>query len=85
MKPFHAVGLVLIAWYLLIAPSTKGTTNVDAPARQWKHSESFDNAPDCEAARKQIVAVATAVGSKAPPGRVWAKCLASDDPSLKKN
>jgi len=85
MKPFHAAPLVLIAWYLMIAPSTKGTMNLDAPVSQWKHSESFDSQPDCEAARKQIVAVANAVGSKAPPGSVWAKCLSADDPSLKKN
>jgi hypothetical protein len=85
MKPFHAAGLAMIAWYLLIAPSTKGTMNVNAPVREWKHSESFDNVSDCEAARKQIVAVATAVGSKAAPGSVWAKCLSSDDPALKKN
>ncbi len=85
MKPFHAAALALIAWYLMIAPSTKGVIKVDAPVREWKHSESFDSHPDCEAARKQIVAVAKAVGSKAPAGSVWAKCLASDDPSLKKN
>jgi hypothetical protein len=85
MKPFQAAGLALIAWYLMIAPSTKGTMDVNAPVRDWKHSESFDSASDCEAARKQIVAVATAVGSKAPAGSVWAKCLSDDDPSLKKN
>lgn len=83
MKSVHAAGAALIAWYLLVAPNNKGVVNVNAPMRDWKHSESFDNQPDCETARKQIVAVATAVGSTAKPGTVWAKCLSSDDPSLK--
>lgn len=79
----HTSPLLVAAWYLLFAPATKGVMKVDAPLSQWKQTGSYDNSGDCEAARKQIVAVANAVGSKAPPGSVWAMCVPSDDPRLK--
>jgi hypothetical protein len=85
MKSLHAAGLVLAAWYLMVAPTTNGKTRVDAPMSQWKQSGPYDSSEECEATRKQIVAIAGGVGSKAPPGSVWAKCLSADDPSLKKN
>jgi len=84
MKLPHAAGLLLAAWYLMVAPTTNGKTNVDAPMSQWKRSVPYDSSNECEATRKQIVAIATGVGSKAPPGSVWAKCVADDDPGLKK-
>jgi len=83
MKPRYSAPLLLVAWYLLFAPTTKGNMNVDAPLSQWKQSASYDTSDDCEGARKQIVAVATAVGSSAPKGRVWAMCVPTDDPRLK--
>jgi hypothetical protein len=85
MKPFHAVGLALAAWYLMVAPTTNGKTDVTAPMNKWKQSGPYDDSVECEATRKQIVAIATGVGSKAPTGSVWAKCVSADDPSLKKN
>ncbi len=75
--------IALVAWYLLFAPKTNGVMKVDAPVGQWTRSASYDTSGDCEAARKQIVAVATAVGSNAKPGSVWAMCVAADDPRLK--
>ena len=78
-----AAAVVLVAWFLLFAPKTKGVMNVDAPVSQWTQSASYDSSAECEAARKQIVAVATAVGSTAKPGSVWAMCVAEDDPRLK--
>jgi hypothetical protein len=83
MRITHAAGLLLAAWYLMVAPTTNGKTNVDAPINQWKKSGPYDNPIDCEATRKQIVAIASGVGSKAPPGSVWAKCVSTDDPALK--
>ncbi len=85
MKATHAAGLVLAAWYLMVAPTSNGKTNVDAPMNQWKQSGPYDSSEECEATRKQIVAIASGVGSKAPPGSVWAKCVSADDPSLKKS
>ncbi len=85
MKPFHAVGLALAAWYLMVAPTTNGKTNVDAPMSKWKQSGPYDSSNDCEATRKQIVGIATGVGSNVPTGSVWAKCVSADDPSLHKN
>ena len=83
MKATHALGLVVAAWYLMVAPTSNGKTNVDAPLNQWKQSGPYDSAGDCEATKKQIVAIAAGVGSKAPPGSVWAKCVSADDPTLK--
>ena len=74
---------LLVAWYLLYAPKDKGVMNVNAPLGQWTQSASYDTSGDCEGARKQIVAVATAVGSSAKAGTVWAKCVPADDPRLK--
>ncbi len=84
MKAFHAAGLALAAWYLMVAPKTNGKVNVDAPMNQWKQSGPYDTSGDCEATKNQIVAIAGGVGSNAPAGSVWAKCVSEDDPSLKK-
>ena len=84
MKCTHAAALALAAWYLFVAPTTNGKTRVDAPMSQWKQSGPYESQVDCEATRKQIVAIASGVGSNAPPGSVWAKCLQDNDPSLKK-
>jgi hypothetical protein len=83
MKRSHTIALALAAWYLMVAPTTNGKTRVDAPVSEWKRSGPYDSFDDCEATRKQIVAIATGVGSNAPAGSVWAKCLSEDDPSLK--
>jgi hypothetical protein len=83
MKITHVLGVVLVGWFLMVAPTSNGKTNVDAPLSQWKQSGPYDNVIDCEATRKQIVAIASGVGSKAPPGSVWAKCVSTDDPALK--
>jgi uncharacterized protein YfaP (DUF2135 family) len=85
MKHSYATVLAAAAaWYLMVAPSTNGTMNVDAPLNQWKQSAgSYESSDECEVERKQVVAVATAVGSKAPAGKVWAMCVASDDARLK--
>jgi hypothetical protein len=85
MKVTHAAGLLLAAWYLMVAPAGEGRIKVDAPMNQWKQSGPYDSMNECEATRKQIVAIAGGVGSKAPPGSVWAKCVSADDQSLKKN
>jgi hypothetical protein len=85
MKAFHAVGLAMAAWYLMVAPNTNGKIDVNAPMSKWKQSGPYDTSGDCEATRKQIVAIAGGVGSKAPAGSVWSKCVADNDPSLKKN
>jgi hypothetical protein len=83
MKITHAVGMVLAAWYLMVAPTSNGKTHVDAPLSQWKQSGPYDDVNDCEATKKQIMAIASGVGSNAPPGSVWAKCVSTDDPALK--
>ncbi len=83
MKRTHALALALAAWYLFVAPTTNGKTRPDAPMSQWKRSGPYDSYQDCELTRSQIVAIAGGVGSKAPPGSVWAKCLQDNDPSLK--
>jgi hypothetical protein len=83
MRIRYTAPVALVAWYLLFAPKTNGKMNVDAPVSQWTQSASYDTTDDCEAARKQIVAVATAVGSNAKPGSVWAMCVSAEDPRLK--
>jgi hypothetical protein len=85
MKVSHAVGLALAAWYLMVAPTTNGKTDVNAPMSKWKQSGPYDSADECQATRNQIVAIAGGVGSKTPAGSVWAKCMQDNDPSLKKN
>jgi hypothetical protein len=84
MIPRNCAAAALIGWVLLLAPSKDHKMRVDAPLNEWKQSATYDTSMDCEGARKQIVAVATAVGSNAPPGSVWAMCLAGDDPRLNK-
>jgi hypothetical protein len=84
MKCTHAATLALAAWYLFVAPTTNGKTRVDAPMNQWKRSGPYDSYQDCDLTQKQIVAIAGGVGSKAPPGSVWAKCMQDNDPSLNK-
>jgi hypothetical protein len=79
-----AAAAAVIGWILILAPSKNHKMKVDAPLNEWKQSASYDSQGDCEAARKQIVAVATAVGSTAPAGSVWAMCLDGNDPRLKK-
>ncbi len=85
MKRWHTAALALAAWYLMVAPKTNGKIEVNVPLNQWKQSGPYESADDCEATRKQIVAIATGVGSNAPAGSVWAKCVSSDDPAMKKN
>ncbi len=83
MKITHAAGLLLAAWYLMVAPTTNSKTNVNAPLSQWKQSGPYDNVIDCEATRNQIVAIARGVGSNAPAGSIWTRCVSTDDPALK--
>lgn len=85
MKSLHAAALALGAWYLMVAPTTNGKTRPDAPMSEWKRSGPYESYQDCDLTQKQIVAIAGGVGSKAPPGSVWAKCVSVDDSTSKKN
>jgi hypothetical protein len=80
----YTAAVALIGWVLILAPSKNGKLRVDVPLNEWKQTASYDTSMDCEGARKQIVAMANAIGSKAPPGSVWAMCLAGDDARLNK-
>ena len=63
MKLRHTAALALVGWYLMqppmVMPQTGGPTwitfNSTAPISQWNHVDSFDNAADCEAARKSLL------------------------------
>ncbi len=86
MNPRHAAALALVGWYLLIPPHVHWNGhNVafssDAPLRQWKVSQPFDEAWKCDETLMQHVMEC----GNCPLLSLWlsAKCIATDDPRLK--
>jgi hypothetical protein len=86
MKPRHAASLTLVGWYLLIPPhlhwnSQHVTFSSDAPLREWKVAQPFDEAWTCDRTLMQNVVEC----GTCPLESLWlsAQCIASDDSRLK--
>jgi hypothetical protein len=89
MKPRHAAALALVGWYLMIPPHLhwnrqRVTFSSDAPLREWKVAQPFDEAWKCD---ERLMQNELACGSTCPLESLWlsAQCIASDDPRLKPN
>ena len=79
MRKCYAAALVLIMWFLMMAPPVMPPVkdaggdfkmNTAAPMFQWIKFKTYQAQNDCETSLKQM-----------PP---FYKCVASNDPSLKK-
>jgi hypothetical protein len=55
MNPRHAIALVLVGWYLMIAPNRPSRVWGEArPLSDWEIVQSFDSAADCRQLRQQF-------------------------------
>jgi hypothetical protein len=100
MKTRHAAALALVGWYLMTPPVNFPSSDepVDsAPLAQWYRWHSFDAASECERFRISKQNHYWAIVLKAQPhsnlqnaardfhnAMIDGKCIASDDPRLKK-
>jgi hypothetical protein len=85
MKPRHTAALRVVGWYLLIPPhlhlnSQHVTFSADAPLREWKVAQPFDEAWECDQTLMQNVVEC----GTCPLESLWlyAQCIA-DGPRLK--
>jgi hypothetical protein len=87
----HAAALALVGWYLMIPPDLADL----APISAWQHFGSYDTAKECDSGKSQLgidaIKDENASGCKVTPSehcfldfaKENARCIASDDPSLK--
>jgi hypothetical protein len=78
VKLRYATALALVGWYLMTPPALPydpDKVDESAPLSQWDVQTKLDSKSQCEAERTRLTGT--------PLGRV-AKCIASDDPRLKK-
>ena len=47
MKPRYAAAVVLVGWYLMLAPSYHGLFEERAPLSQWQRQGSYDTKVEC--------------------------------------
>ena len=84
----HAAALILVGWYLMVAPTSgkEGDPNskflFHAPLSKWRQIGEFDSAAECNEQRAKWVATILALSSETPEG-TWALCVATDNPRLK--
>jgi hypothetical protein len=86
MKLRHAAALALVGWYLMSPPHLHWngqhvTFSLDAPLREWKVVQPFDEAWKCD---KRLMQNVVECGT-CPLESLWlsAQCIATDDPRLK--
>ena len=85
VKPTCTVALALLVWYLLLPPLRHdGTVNVHAHLSKWKTLGVYDTHDKCEAALSGLKAGKVRHEVNYPSQRDTAKCIAADDPRLKK-
>jgi hypothetical protein len=96
MKPRHAAALAVVGWCLMVPPFTRHGVNIKAPMFEWEQVASFETASECAeyAAGMEKYAAGRAKQSKDPRYRDMlryaaqafsdARCVATDDPRLKK-
>jgi hypothetical protein len=97
MKFRHAAALALVGWYLMTPPpGPSGKPDFSAPLSEWSHMAAFDGAATCKkehdsefkSAQKapmdvkneddlEVRDLASAVKAS--------RCIATDDPRLRKN
>jgi hypothetical protein len=85
MKFRHAAALVLVGWYLLMAPTFRNpqtdsfTVDLNAPLSAWDLVSSYYSAADCESAERDLVDTA-----RLYPNVIafYSLCVPSDDPRL---
>ena len=82
----HAAALTLVGWYLMVPPHLHWngqhvTFSSDAPLREWKVAQPFDEAWKCDQTLMQNVVEC----ETCPLESLWlsAQCIATDDPRLK--
>jgi hypothetical protein len=90
MKILHVAAFALTGWYLM-APPPNALWKLDGtgpflPLVQWMHMQSFDTAAQCEQGLLDE-AKFYAAHSDPPDVNPWvfAQCIATDDPRLKRN
>ena len=85
MKPPNAAALVLVGWYLLIAPTFRNpqtdsfTVDLNAPLSAWDFVSNYYGASDCELAERDLLDTA-----RLYPNVIafYTLCVPSDDPRL---
>jgi hypothetical protein len=96
-KPRHAAALALVGWYLMVPPSAFSVADLASglePLWQWLQIGTFDSVNDCEQGRRMMIdrfmtdlqrdsSDATAVHGV--DAFYYSKCIAADDPRLKRN
>jgi hypothetical protein len=82
----HAVALVLVGWYLMVAP-TRGQEILDhSPLSKWQVGEEDDSKVECENTIEDYTKNAEQVTDAGTVARYTrGRCMASDDPRLKDN
>lgn len=91
----HAAVLALVGWYLMTPPahsvqlSGGGVAWIKSPPlTKWTIQGSFDKATECTDQRNRLTSSAIEDSKTSSEGRAeWmmAKCIATDDPRLKRN
>ena len=95
----HAAAIALLGWYLLLPPDVgKPLPDTSLPFSMWKHGDTLESLPACEAAKKAAIAEfegKAAEYAKLPgnPKHGWIAyhhdqvyrsiCIADDDSALK--
>ncbi len=84
MKLRHAAAFALVGWYLMQPPAHRGTDGKSVfedarPLTMWRQIGAYDTAKECEAQIDHMVTLPTDVGAE------FVRCVASDDPRLKRN
>jgi hypothetical protein len=90
MKPRHAAALALVAWYLMVPPSSDPAGYLGR-LYQWFQVGSFDSNNACEGGRRMMIDRFMADLQRDPDNATavhgfdafyYSQCLAGDDPRL---
>lgn len=88
MKLCHAAALVLVGWYLMMPPLNRNLpdgVDTDAPLSRWVYLGSFDTASECNEFALRSASEYKAAGDKESEILMFLdRCIATDDPRLKK-
>ncbi len=92
MRLRHVAVLALVGWYLMVPPWNRlvpSDPDPQAPLNEWTDVASFDTVAECNGAiaehdKKALAALGPIGSNRHTTPWDFAKCIATDDPRLKK-